>query len=58
VHTLIDDLPLFSAVRSPEPDPLADLLDSINPDDLTPRDALEALYQLKAARTKAGGSHG
>ena len=54
--SLIDDLPLFSAARRPaEPgeapaDPLADMLDAISPDELTPREALEALYRLKAAR--------
>ena len=57
-HALIDDLPLFSATRTsaPEPrtDPVAALLDDISPDELTPRDALEALYRLKAARRKTG----
>ncbi|MDO8422028.1 MAG: DNA mismatch repair protein MutS, partial [Parvibaculum sp.] len=50
--TLIDDLPLFSA--SAKPAPLASKesaaeaeLKAINPDELTPRDALEALYRLK-----------
>ncbi len=51
---LIDDLPLFSVLRREEPkaaaDPLAAVLDAINPDELTPREALEALYRLKAAR--------
>jgi hypothetical protein len=28
------------------------MLDAIAPDDLTPREALEALYRLKAARAK------
>ena len=55
VHTLIDDLPLFSAARKAEVslpgDPAALLLDTINPDDLSPKEALEALYKLKAART-------
>jgi DNA mismatch repair protein MutS len=52
VHTLIDDLPLFSAARAAEPeiDPLAAMLDTIRPDDLSPKEALEALYKLKAAR--------
>jgi DNA mismatch repair protein MutS len=56
VHALIDDLPLFSAVRTANAqprDPLAALLDAIQPDDLSPKDALEALYRLKAARPKA-----
>ncbi|MCP4384638.1 MAG: DNA mismatch repair protein MutS [Hyphomicrobiales bacterium] len=55
VQTLIDDLPLFSAAAvsrsaAPEADPIKALLDTIQPDELTPREALEALYQLKAAR--------
>ncbi len=57
-HTLIDDLPLFSAARPVEPhaeaDPLATMLDDIAPDELTPREALEALYRLKALRAKGG----
>ncbi|MGH6760585.1 MAG: DNA mismatch repair protein MutS [Phyllobacterium sp.] len=52
---LIDDLPLFSvAIRQETPkrpveDPLKRALAEINPDDLTPREALEVLYRLKAA---------
>ncbi len=52
-HALIDDLPLFSAARTPEPaeeDPVAALLDALAPDELTPREALDALYKLKATR--------
>ncbi len=47
---LIDDLPLFSAARAPvpEPDPALKRLRAINPDELTPREALDLLYQLKA----------
>jgi DNA mismatch repair protein MutS len=55
VHALIDDLPLFSAARpatEKEVDPLADLLDRLNPDEMSPKDALEALYRLKAAKAK------
>ncbi len=48
---LADDLPLFSAVR-PAPrephDPLAAALGEVQPDALTPREALEILYKLKA----------
>ncbi len=54
-HALIDDLPLFSAARPAEPkqaDPLTEMLDAIAPDELSPRDALEALYRLKAAAAK------
>jgi DNA mismatch repair protein MutS len=57
VHALIDDLPLFSAARKVPPaeaDPVAALLDAISPDELSPREALEALYRLKAARAGAG----
>jgi len=52
---MVDDLPLFSAtvekVKKAEtrkgPHPLEEALGEINPDDLTPREALEALYRLK-----------
>jgi DNA mismatch repair protein MutS len=50
---LVDDLPLFSAVVKKEapkhagPDPLQKVLASIAPDEMTPREALEALYTLK-----------
>jgi DNA mismatch repair protein MutS len=51
----IDDLPLFAAAPPPQPKPTAgpspldELLSEIHPDDLTPREALEALYRLKEA---------
>jgi len=50
---LVDDLPLFSAAlrREAPPaakaDPLNEALAAINPDELTPKEALEALYRLK-----------
>ncbi len=50
---LIDDLPLFQvAVRREEakragPSKVEDALRALNPDDMTPRDALDALYALK-----------
>jgi DNA mismatch repair protein MutS len=50
---LIDDLPLFQvAVRRedqkrPGPSRVEEALKGINPDDLTPREALDALYALK-----------
>jgi DNA mismatch repair protein MutS len=52
---LVDDLPLFSAATRRQtapaqvagPDPLREALTTIDPDDLTPREALEALYRLK-----------
>jgi DNA mismatch repair protein MutS len=56
-RALVDDLPLFSAAARPAPEPAkADAvraaLDALNPDEMSPRDALEALYRLKAARTE------
>ena len=54
---LIDDLPLFSVSPKPAlrpsaagPSPLEDALDDINPDELTPREALDVLYSLKNLR--------
>jgi DNA mismatch repair protein MutS len=52
--TMIDDLPLFSAhvekrgTQLPSPDALREALAKIEPDDMSPRDAHEALYRLKA----------
>ena len=46
----LDDLPLFAASAEPEAavlDPLAQALAEIEPDSLTPREALDALYRLK-----------
>ncbi len=44
----LDDLPLFAAAE-PEhaPDPLLSALEDVDPDSLTPREALETLYKLK-----------
>ncbi|MFY9692278.1 MAG: DNA mismatch repair protein MutS, partial [Xanthobacteraceae bacterium] len=58
---LIDDLPLFAAAR-PAPTPPRDsaldavvaALGALNPDEISPRDALEALYVLKAQLAKGG----
>jgi DNA mismatch repair protein MutS len=56
----IDDLPLFAALAPPPPpeppaeDPLGGLLDAIDPDALTPREALDALYRLKRERAEKG----
>lgn len=52
---LIDELPLFSLISVPQSYPappdtssaLKDALADIQPDDLTPREALDALYRLK-----------
>jgi DNA mismatch repair protein MutS len=45
----LDDLPLFAAATEPEKgtDPLADAMAAIEPDSLTPREALDELYRLK-----------
>ena len=44
------DLPLFAALPAAEPPPdrLRTALDTIDPNQLSPREALEALYQLKS----------
>jgi DNA mismatch repair protein MutS len=53
---LIDDLPLFAALSKPPPlpppEPALDELDGLDPDSLTPRAALDALYRLKTLRPK------
>jgi DNA mismatch repair protein MutS len=56
-RALIDDLPLFAARPPPSPTPspplreeVSDLLErlaALNPDEMSPREALEALYTLK-----------
>ena len=45
----LDDLPLFAAAPSPEEiaDPLTQALADFDPDTMTPREALDALYALK-----------
>ncbi|WP_376765757.1 DNA mismatch repair protein MutS [Stappia sediminis] len=59
VETLIDDLPLFAAVpqkpaasatTAEASDELGEALDAVDPDDMTPREALDALYELKRKR--------
>ncbi len=57
---LIDDLPLFAATRpasaAPQRDEaftaLVDALAALHPDEMSPRDALEALYSLKTQLAK------
>jgi DNA mismatch repair protein MutS len=57
---LIDDLPLFAATRPtpaapPENDALNMLIEALaalHPDEMSPRDALEALYSLKSKLPK------
>jgi DNA mismatch repair protein MutS len=56
---LADDLPLFSATAAKKtaaagPSPLVEALGEIEPDTLSPKDALELLYRLKAL-SKSGG---
>ncbi|NVO55933.1 DNA mismatch repair protein MutS [Rhodobacteraceae bacterium B1Z28] len=54
---LIDDLPLFSAAPPPPPapppapksSPLTEMMASVLPDELTPREALDLIYKLKEA---------
>ncbi len=51
---MIDDLPLFAATAPlPAPQaqtsPAVEMLSSIHPDDLSPRDALDLIYRLKDA---------
>ncbi len=53
---LVDDLPLFSAPPPPPPakESAADaILKDIQPDELSPRDALDLIYRLKEAQTKS-----
>ena len=56
----VDDLPLFSAVAArtaappPKPSPALAELAALDPDAMTPREALEALYRLKAAAADPG----
>ncbi|MGJ0557697.1 DNA mismatch repair protein MutS [Methylocystis sp.] len=53
----LDELPLFASTRPPAaqavpagPSPVETALDGLNPDDLSPRAALDALYDLKSLR--------
>jgi DNA mismatch repair protein MutS len=57
VERLVDDLPLFAHLPKLEPKPdrssvLATALDAVEPDELTPKAALEALYALKRLRAE------
>ena len=55
-RALIDDLPLFAVPVRAEPTPapqrdaLREALDALDPDAMTPREALDALYRLKAQK--------
>ena len=52
---IIDDLPLFAAspppTPKPKPNPAMDKLARITPDELSPREALDLLYELKTLST-------
>jgi len=54
----LDDLPLFAVAAEPEhrPDPVTDALHAIDPDRLTPREALDKLYELKRLAQSSDGS--
>jgi DNA mismatch repair protein MutS len=44
----LDELPLFASLEpQPADDPLTEAIDALEPDQLTPREALDALYALK-----------
>jgi DNA mismatch repair protein MutS len=50
---MLDDLPLFAAApppRKPEVNPLDAMLDQTSPDELSPREALDLIYELKKKR--------
>ena len=54
----LDDLPLFAVAAEPEcgPDPLVAALNSVDPDRLSPREALEKLYELKRLAQSSDGA--
>jgi DNA mismatch repair protein MutS len=53
----LDELPLFAASAEPEhrADPLTTAIGAIDPDRLTPREALDALYELKRLAQSSDG---
>jgi len=56
IGAVLDDLPLFAHQAAPRPaatDPLHGLLDQVQPDELTPREAIELVYELKKVRDAA-----
>jgi DNA mismatch repair protein MutS len=58
-RAVVDDLPLFAVPPAPAParaDPVAERLDGLEPDEMSPREALERLYELKRLRRAAKGS--
>lgn len=55
INDLSDDLPLFASVQKKVAEeeikrfsPVEEALEAVNPDELTPREALEKLYEIKA----------
>jgi len=54
---VLDDLPLFAHAPPPAPkasvNPLHDMLDQVRPDELTPRQAIDLIYELKKIRDAA-----
>jgi DNA mismatch repair protein MutS len=52
----LDDLPLFAASAETEqaPDPLLMAIEAVDPDSLSPREALEELYRLKRLAAERG----
>ncbi len=46
------ELPLFAAAPPAAPDPLRTALEALDPDELTPKAALEALYRLRRLRSE------
>jgi DNA mismatch repair protein MutS len=56
IGAVLDDLPLFAhqpAPRQADVNPLETMLDAVRPDELTPREAIELVYELKKARDAA-----
>jgi DNA mismatch repair protein MutS len=54
--SVLDDLPLFAHQPVPRPaqkDPVHQALDAVRPDEMTPKQAIEALYELKKIRDDA-----
>ena len=54
-RAIVDDLPLFALAKEParEADPVAECLDNLDPDQISPREALDRLYELKRLRRGA-----
>ena len=61
IARLAEDLPLFAALAGPTtaeapagPSELEKTVDALDPDDLTPKEALELVYRLKGLRRDDG----